>query len=182
MGLINQTLRGATAAVLSLAVLAPLGTAKAQNWGDWETWSGRYIGPHKAWRCDGYGQCWLVTVRGHDRYAGLNVDGTPRYHRRRVHYGYQQGYGQGGAYDQGGYGQDDGQGGYDQGGGYQQGGYGSQDGQYQGGQYQGGQYQGSPYQGAYPGGSYGGSPQGGYGQQGYQGQGSYPQGGPNDRR
>jgi hypothetical protein len=163
MGDFNRTLQLAAAGLLGLALLAPAGGARAQNWGDWETWSGRYIGPHKEWRCNDYGECWQVTVRGHDRYAGLNVDGTPRHHHRRrarTHYG--QGYAgaYGSPYGYGGQGYQDG--------GYSYGGYsyGYQGQGYQGQGYQGQGYQGQGYQGqGYQGGGYQGQ---GYQNGGYQ--------------
>ena len=151
-GLFHRALRLTGAAALGLAMLAPAAGAKAQDWSKWETWSGRYIGPHRVWRCDDYGQCYQVVVRGHDRYAGLNVDGTPqRGYRRRY---YSAGYGCDDPYRC----QDD----------YQQGGYG-QSGYSQGGYSQGGYGQGSYDQSGYGQGGYG---QGGYGQGGYSSGGS----------
>jgi hypothetical protein len=85
MGHYNRALKLAGAAALGLALLASASATAAQDWGNWETWSGRYIGPHREWRCDGYGACWQVTVRGHDRYAGRNIDGTPRRRHARRH-------------------------------------------------------------------------------------------------
>jgi hypothetical protein len=111
--LFNGAQRLAGAAALGLILGCCAGAAQAQDWSNWETWSGRYIGPHPVVRCDDYGYCYRVIVRGHDRYAGLNVDGTPihgrRHYRRyaQTQYGYEQGaypYGyQGGAYGQQGY-------------------------------------------------------------------------------
>lgn len=158
--LFNGARRLAGAAALGLILGGCAGAAQAQDWSNWETWSGRYIGPHPVVRCDDYGDCYRVIVRGHDRYAGLNVDGTPIRGRRHYRRYAQTQYGDGqGAYPYGYQGGASGQQGYQDQGGYQGQGYegGDQDDQ----TYQG--YQGGPAVSYGRGGYYRGPTQGAYG-------------------